>query len=130
MKIKSITFDRSPRIPGLRAGDLVTVECENPPEALKDWRVILRGPTLFLISPIGWCGKPRSQWDTKAGPVTVAEVPREHCCLQWTADNEADIETVLKGGRFDAQPPLGWKPAPPEEKSLLAQLPASAMGDA
>lgn len=128
MKIKSITFDRSPRIPGLRAGDLVTVECENPPEALKDWRVVLRGAMIYLISPPGWCGKPRSQWD-KNGPVTVAEVPRDHCCVQWTAESNDDIEAVMKGSRFDAQPPLGFKPAPVEEKSLLSQIPPNQIGD-
>lgn len=128
MKIKSITFDRSPRIPGLRAGDLVTVECDNP-GALVDWRIVLRGPTLFLISPPGWCTKPRSQWDAK-GPIVIAQMPLEHCSIQWFAEGEADIEAVLKGGRYDAPQPLGWRPPVVEEKSLLGQLPPGQMGDA
>jgi len=37
----------------------------------------------------------------------------------------------MKGGKYDAQPPLGYKPPPPvEEGPILPQIPPGQMGDA
>jgi hypothetical protein len=130
MKLKKITFARVPALPGIRAGDLSSLDCDNP-GVLKDWRLVLRGPSVFLISPAGW--GPSENRGTKRdpkGPVTMYEIPRVDVFLQWAAGDEADIEAVLKGGRYDSEP-LGWKPTPVEsDKPILSQIPASQLGDA
>lgn len=129
MKLKTITFDRTPRIPGLRPGDLTTLSCENPPEALRDWRLSLRGTSAFLISPPGWvAGRSRREWDHK-GPTTAFEVPRTNMYFEWSAADAADLEAILKGGRYDSEPFTAPVPVQQPE-SLLAKVPSHEVGDA
>lgn len=130
-KLKAITFGTSPRIPGLRAGDLVTIECDNPPQALKDWVVILRGTSVYLVSPPGW-----TQHETRAskrdpkGPITTHEIPRADTYLSWAIVDEADLEALLKGGKYQTEP-LGFKPVVVDaDKPILEQIPPGQLGDA
>ena len=128
IKLKSVSFESSPRLPGIRAGD--TIDCDNPRDHLKNWRVMVRGTIVYFVSPPGWHpSQPKSQWDPN-GPATICDIPRDTVFLCWLANDAAEVETVLKGGKFESTP-LGWKPAPVEpEKSILSQIPAGQIGDA
>jgi hypothetical protein len=130
-KLKAITFDRAPKIPGIRAGDLSSFECDNPPATLRDWKIVLRGASLYFISPPGWkVGDLRPQARDAKGSIIVHEVPRDDAFLQWAAADDADVEAVLKGGKYESEP-LGYKPVPVEaDKPLLAQIPPGQLGDA
>lgn len=130
LKLKTVTFDRAPKLPGIRAGDLSTLDCANP-GALEGWRIVLRGPAMFLVSPPGWT--PNENRATKRdpkGPHVVHEIPRSDVYFQWTADAGEDVETVLKTGKWESEP-LGFKPvAVDADKPILAQIPPSQVGDA
>jgi hypothetical protein len=130
MKLKQVTFDRVPKLPGIRPGDLTTLDCANP-GVLKDWRIILRGQSMYLVSPVGWThNENRGTRRDPKGPVTMYEIPRADVFLQWDVADEAEIEAVLKGGKYESEP-LGFKPALVEaDKPILAQIPANQVGDA
>lgn len=102
MKLKTITFDKAPKIAGVRPGELGEINCENPTVPLRGWRAVIKGAQFALVSPPGWksSGTPR-EWD-KQGPVTVWEMPRSQCFLQWLADSETTtpdtiMATLAKG---------------------------------
>lgn len=132
MKLKSITFKSVPRIPGLRAGDLSTLDLDNPNQALYGWRVSLRGPTVTLISPRGWTAHTATQPKMRDpnGACVVHTMPANEAYLQWEAQPE-EIENILKGGLKYESEPLGPKaPAIDPTKALLEQIPAGQVGDA
>lgn len=54
MKLVSISFCNIPRMPGLRPTDLGTIILDKPGDALKDWRLVIRGAQAFFVSPPGW----------------------------------------------------------------------------
>ncbi len=141
MKLNSITFMQTPRIPGLRPGELNEMTLENPPEALRGWRLEIRGASVFLISPPGWTrntpckASDMADYDARYGkstaPSTIHEVPRMNCFLHW-AGNAGEVEKI--GKTFLTQP-LGvpeFAPAPPEQAkpNLLSALGNKDLGDA
>lgn len=131
VKLVSITFENAPRIPGVRAGDMTVVLCDTPATPLFGWRALLRGTSLFFVSPRGWLpGRHSHEWDETA-PSVIHEVPRVHVFLQWSGDL-ADVDTILAKGKFET-PPFGPPPAarPIIEpgKGILAQLDPAQMGD-
>ena len=127
LRLNSITFNHAPQIPGIRQGDLVTIKCHEPANAMKGWRAILRGPALLLISPPGWMpGRPPHDWDPK-GACTMHEVARSNCYLHWSG-TEVDSEEILKG-KF-VSPPFGPEAKPPEVIFTAAPvLDPSQIGD-
>lgn len=130
MKLVSISFKAIPRMPGVRPNDLVSLVCDKPNDALRDWRVAIRGQQVFFISPAGWDTdrSVRRQLDG-AGPVTVFELPRAEVFFQWqgTAD---ELEALFKGGKYES-PPFGWQPPTVvADKPIIEQIPLSQMGDA
>ncbi len=128
LKLTKVTFDRTPRIPGLRAGDFSELDCDNPAAKLKDWRIVIKGASLFLISPPGWSNS-ETRIKDPAGPVTVHEVPRANASLHWSGSLK-DIEEMVKSNAKWETPPLGWKPAPPPGTVVLETVPPGEMGDA
>lgn len=131
LKLTKITFGRIPAFAGLRAGELSSFELDNPPAALKDFRAILRGQSLFLVSPPGWNNTNQTQPKNRdpKGPVVIFECPRADAFLHWSGDEDGVLE-VLKGVKYETMP-FGWKPAPVEtDKPILAQIPAGQVGDA
>ena len=99
IKLVAITL---PPLPGT-LGALSTVTCDNPNPKVKAWRVAVRGPAVFLVSPPGWvAGKALHEYDEK-GPRRVIEVPRTECVLQWETDDVAEVDKLQ---RFDA-PAMG-----------------------
>lgn len=91
-----------PAIPG-SLGALGIVVCADPTPKMRGWRVAIRGPAVFLISPCGWePGKALPLLD-KSGPRRIVEVPRSECVMQWETDDVAEIEKLQ---RFDA-PAMG-----------------------
>lgn len=128
-KLISLTFTATPRIPGLRAGDFVTIECDNPATSLRDWRAVVRPGLVFLISPPGWApnnaSEPRRR-DPK-GPRAVVQLAAGDVTLMWQAE-DADLEDTYKCGKYESQP-FGWKPAPTivEEPAII---PVNEIGDA
>jgi hypothetical protein len=121
LRLKSLTFDKAPRIPGVRPGDMTSVDCDNPTTPLAGWQICIRPTVVYFVSPPGWAPVNASQpgiRDAK-GPVEIHEVPRSNVYLSWTGDT-ADVEIALKGGKYDSAP-LGTKPAEPT--SILGQLP-------
>lgn len=128
MKLLSITFRAIPRMPGIRADALSTIDCEKPHDALKGWRLSLRGQQVFFISPPGWVRDQNNRQRDPSGPVTVFEVPRAEVCLEWKGAAD-ELEALFKGGRFESEP-FG-PPAKPIDptKPLLDQVPAHQIGD-
>lgn len=130
MKLASLSFKAIPRLPGIRPGDLVTIECDKPPEALKGWRVSIRGQQVFLISPPGWDRDRSIKVRDANGPATIFEIPRAEVLFVWSCAAD-EVEMVLKGGKHDSEP-FGPPPAPmtiDAEKSILAQIPPNEIGD-
>lgn len=129
LKLISITFEHAPKIPGVRSGDMTTVNCYEPSDALRNWRVIMRGPSLFFVSPAGWWpGRNPSEFDPK-GPCRVHEVPRASCYLHWTG-SDSDIDAVIVKGKFES-PPFAREPEPtPAPERILDKLDPSQLGDA
>lgn len=128
MKLASISFKVTPRLPGLRPGDLVTIDLDKPGDALVGWKLSIRGQQVFFISPPGWVRDRAAKRDAK-GPVTVFEVPRAEITFCWTGSPD-EVETILKGGKYDSEL-FGWQPTPvAADKPLLAQVPSSQVGDA
>lgn len=130
MKLISITFQNAPRIPGIRPGDMSTINCDRPDGAMRGWRVAIRGGTIFFISPYGWVnGQSFMQWD-RTKPQVIHEVPRSECYLQWSGD-VGEIESVLKT-KYDSEPFGEPFESIVVEKptTLLSQLDPSQMGDA
>lgn len=132
IKLAGLTFGETPRIAGLRSVDLITIDCDNPSPPMRDWRIIVRGPSIFLISPPGWTTATQTRpadRDPK-GPVVVHEVPRASVFLQWQSD-DTDPNAVIQATSKHETPPLGFKPAPIEPaKSILSQIPIGQTGDA
>lgn len=129
MKLLSITFKATPRMPGVRAMDLSTIDTEKPGDSLKGWRLSIRGQQVFFISPRGWVRDQNVKRRDALGPITVFEVPRAEVCLEWQGGPE-ELEAMIKGGKWES-PPFGPPPRPIDEtKPLLEQIPAGQMGDA
>lgn len=127
LTLLSITFKNAPRAPGIRPGDMSSIDCDNPTGPLQGWKARVQGPSLFLISPPGWkTGKKPGEWDPK-GPSQIIEVARGECYFTWSG-TEADLENITKT-KFETPPfgpPLVVKPP---KGGLLAQLDASQIGD-
>ncbi len=133
VKLHGISFGTTPRIPGVRPGDLAAIDCDNPSGALRDWKIIVRSQSIFIVSPPGWLPSNASQPSQRnpKGAVVVHEVPRSEVYLEWRSDELLDMETFLKSTAKHETPPLGWKPAPIEtDKPILAQIPQGQVGDA
>lgn len=129
MKLASISFNAIPRMPGMRPGDLATIETAKPGDALLGWRISIRGQQVFLISPPGWDrDRDRSKKRNPNGPTTVFEIPRAEVTFQWTGSAD-EVEAILKGGKYDSEP-FGPPPELASDKPLLEQIPSSQMGDA
>lgn len=131
MKLASLSFKAIPRLPGVRPGDLVTIECDKPTEALKGWSVSVRGQQVFLVSPPGWVRDQSVKNRDMKGPVTIFEIPRAEVIFMWSCMPD-EVEASLKGGKYDSEP-FGPPPAPlipiDAEKSILAQIPPNEIGD-
>jgi hypothetical protein len=128
-RIKLVTFDRAPtKLPGVRGGDLTTLDLDQPAAALFGWRVMLRGASFFMVSPPGWnhsnATSPMRRDDK--GPATVLEFPRSNIFIQWEATAE-ELEACMKMTRWDG-PVLG--PAKPVEETVLVPIPPNEIGDA
>lgn len=78
--------------PGLRASQLMTIHPGVSPASYKDWRIHVRGPSVFFISPPGWqIGKAAS------GSTRIAyELPRTHCYLGWDMEPGDKLDGVSK----------------------------------
>lgn len=125
-KLKAITFLHTPKIPGLRAGDLGTIDCAAPASTLRGWRALVRGPMLFLVSPPGWAPgrNARDAAIAPSDPCSIHQVPLNQCFLHWEG-SDGDVDKVAK---YTSEP-FGPPPEVPEP-SLLSQLPPEQMGDA
>ncbi len=133
IRLTGFSFGVTPRIPGVRSGDIASInDVSNPPAALKDWRLAVRGGAVFFISPPGWtpANQTRPKDQDPAGPVIVHEIPRSEIYLQWDSD-ENDVEIIAKTvNKFESKP-FGWKPAPiVDDKPILEQIPPGQTGDA
>ncbi len=78
-------------------GNLSNIICDLPDHRVRGWRILLRGPAVFLVTPPGWKpGLPAPARDS-AGPITVYEVPRSQCVIRWEGvdgiDNVAKHDT-------------------------------------
>lgn len=129
MKLKEITFESTPRIPGMRAGDLQTISCDTPLDALRGWHLEIKGASVFLVSPPGYKkGQPRNAETEVSGECVVVEVPRINCYLHW----QGHMKDMGKVANYVSEP-FGYKPpepdAAPATGSLLAQLDPSQVGD-
>jgi len=131
MKLVNITFGSIPRLPGLRPADLGKIDCDKPGEALRGWRLVLRGQQAFFISPPGWVQDQSDKRRDSAGPVTVYEMDRSEVLMHWhLGPGDAELETFFKrSGKWES-PPFGWRPAPvASDKPILGQIPDGQMGD-
>lgn len=120
MKLLTITFKATPRMPGVRANDLTTIDTSRPGEALKGWRISLRGQQVFFVSPPGWVRDQSIRVRDPNGPVFVFEVPRADVYFEWQGLTD-ELDALFKGGKWES-PPFGPPPQPIEEpRPLLDQ---------
>lgn len=151
MRLEKIRFMTRAYLPGVPPGEGTELDLAKPPEAMRGWRVHVRGPEIAFASPPGWSannlfrdgktGAQESEDGTRmiAGPRVVHTMPRDLVRLQWSSPTACDERT----GAIDDKPhekalnealksytsePMG-PPLPvaePEEKprpgSLAAQL--------
>lgn len=126
LRLSKLTFEKAPRIPGVRPGDISSVDLDNPAGSLLGWTIAVRTGYVYFISPPGWTQQNATSPHVRdpKGTIEIHEVPRANVYLHWAGAAE-DVETVLKGGKFDTLP-LGPKPTPVTTPvaSILAQLPA------
>lgn len=131
MKLLNITFGNIPRLPGLRPTDLGKIDCDKPSEALRGWRLALRGQQAFFISPAGWTQDQTDKRRNPNGPVTIYEMDRADVLLHWHLEpGEKALDEFYKKGSKWESPVFGWKPAPvASDKPILDQVPTHQMGD-
>lgn len=133
MKLKTITFKQTPRLPGLRADAVTSIDLDNVPSALAGWNILVRGPVLVLVSPPGWTKQTATsptQRDSK-GPMEVHVIPTSDAYLHWIVNTTEELDTIAKGGVKHETGPIGIKPvAVDATKAILAQIPAGQVGDA
>jgi len=140
MKLKAIQFNTPPTFPPLPLRGGRIFECQEPHGTLRGFRCIIRGSSLFLVSPPGWkVGAHEAKLvdgsyvvgdDPKAAR-TAFEVPRAECEFSWTFEPGEDpveaLSNFAKAGRYESEP--FDKPSAPDQdqgvqaKSLLAQVP-------
>lgn len=101
MKLLEITFKTAPRIPGVRQADLSQVRLKDPGSQLLGWKVLIRGASLFFVSPADWKAPGREN----KGLSTIHEVPRLNCFLYW----EGDVDDIANVTKYDS-PPFGPEP--------------------
>lgn len=132
LKLCNMTFVHAPpRMPGIRAGDLTFIDCENVSGALMGWTLSIRGQTLYMISPPGWTHATANDPPRRDpnGPRFVQQIPLNNVFFGWQGDADG-LDTLMKGGKWDAPNPLGWRPVVIEtNKPLLSQVPPGQMGD-
>ena len=132
MKLITITFGNTPRLPGLRPAETGHIECDKPSDALRGWKLVIRGQQIYFVSPPGWVRDQNQKRRDGKGPVTVhGPVPMNDVYLQWQAEDAVELEAVLKTGKPWESPAFGWQPAPvAADKPILEQIPVGQMGDA
>jgi hypothetical protein len=122
MKLVSLKIDTN--LPdGL--GSLGNIRCEAPDHKMRGWRVSVRGPAVFLISPPGWAADvPPPRRDPK-GPSQVFEIARAACVLRW----EGELGIVDNMQKYDG-PPMHTllEQAEMLERATAPQVPAVAGG--
>lgn len=130
MKLVSITFGTTPRLPGLRPSDTGHIPCDNP-GAMKGWKLAIRGNHVYFISPKGWQRSSEAKKDA-AGPVTVfGPFAVGDVYFEWQCPDEVQLKKLLDGKLTWESPEFGWTPTPVVPgQSILAQVPAGQMGDA
>lgn len=132
MRLVSITWGTIPRLPGLRPSDTGRILCDNPASPLKDWRVFVRGPQIFFVSPPGWSADQSARSRDPLSPRTVfGPMAASDVYLEWQAETEVEVLALLDGKMKFESPPFGWRPAPPlNVKPFLEQITPSQVGDA
>ena len=131
MKLISITWSSTPRMPGLRPTDLGKIDCDNPNGAMKDWRVSVRGSQLYFISPPGWLKDQSAKRDPSGRPTVFGPIPVSDVYLEWIVESPEDLDKLLAGKMTFDSPPFGWRPTPiVTDKPILDQIPPGQMGDA
>lgn len=74
-----------------------------PNHALAEWRIVVQGSQLLLVSPPGWAPGFGAKQPTKDGPCTIVQIPRVRCDLYWSGTAE-DVGQLDKG-QWPAAPP-------------------------
>lgn len=121
MKLEKITFKNTPRLPGVSAGAMTTIDTEKPVGQMRGWRLVVRGAAVFLISPPGWeGGKTHLQWDRKGASV-ICEIPRSDVYFHWKGHRDA-LDAYAKSNRFESEP-FGVPFEYPEESAAPAGAP-------
>lgn len=138
--IQTITFVDDPKMPGVRQSAFTTLHTdEKVSEILRGFRLMLRGPSAFFVSPKGWHqSMPKNSWDPE-GPVKIFEIPRSNLHIVWQADKPEELAAIQKGN-FDSQPfgkPIEYTVQEAAPRGFLAGLdaaptavPAHEQGDA
>lgn len=90
MKLIDLTFNRAPSIKGLRINALTTI---TPGEgAWADWRIAVRGPRVYLMSPPGWTLGSAAR---AGSAVHTFDIPREDVTLHWEGE---DVDKTREWG--------------------------------
>lgn len=97
-------------------GTLGHIACDRPPGNLRGWRVCVRGPSVFLVSPPGWTHGDSLATRKTDGPCRAFEVPRTSCTLIWEGEG-------LEVTKYDSPPMMT-----PEERAAEVELARAAAG--
>lgn len=115
MKLTAMICHEGLALPGLRASNTMTLTIGEGP--LRDWRVHVRGPSVFLVSPRGWeAGKQSHEY--KGSVRRIYEVPRNRVSLSWDLDESTSdsLDDVVK-----------WSPAVDAVADIAAETVDAAL---
>jgi hypothetical protein len=118
MRLVSISWRTAPILIGLRVPPTLDVGKTSGPFA--GWRVIVSGPTLMIVSPLGW------DRDTP-NERTVFETPRNEATLRWAFGADEEDGTVREWQQAEERPAGIDSPAAIEAKlasGALSRVPA------
>lgn len=107
-KLLSFTLKSSPNL--IKLGVIGTVDVSGGkdevqpdfvnPGIMRGWRLLLRGPIAYLVSPPGWAREKQHphEWDAK-GPCIVHRLSSEDVIVRWSVSGEFDPDKLV---RFDS----------------------------
>lgn len=130
MKLISIAFGTTPRLPGLRPADTGAINCDAP-GAMRGWRLAIRGNHVYFLSPKGWQRSADAKRDPN-GPVTVfGPFAVGDLYFEWQCADDVQLKKLLDGKLTWESPDFGWVPTPVVPgQPILAQVPPGQIGDA
>lgn len=131
MRLREMYLRETPRIPGLRSGEVNRIECDKPGSALAGWRVIVRGPDVIFVTTPGWDPSDDKRRNAKpTDPCLSFVIPRLLVLFSFISNDPLELAQGIPSN-FESLP-LGWRPPEPvveDPDAPAAPIPSHEMGD-